>query len=54
MLVGHRWQTPQHVAQISERVFAVALTRDDERVDDRGALAGFGMADEEPVLLPDC
>ena len=29
---------------------AVALATDDERVDDRGAIAGGGVADEEPVF----
>ena len=28
------------------------LAGDDDRVDDGGALAGVGVADEEPVLLP--
>ncbi len=31
----------------------MALAGNDERVEDRGALAGIGVADEEPVLLPD-
>ena len=26
---------------------------DDDRVEDGGALAGVGMADEQPVLLPE-
>lgn len=31
----------------------MAFARDDERVEDSGALAGIGMADEEPVFLAD-
>ena len=40
VMVGGR-QATQHVAWIGEWILVVALTRDDERVD------------EEPVLLPD-
>ena len=32
-------------------VDAVALAGDGQGVDDRGALAGLGAADEEPVFL---
>ena len=32
------------------RIVAVALAGDDEGVDDRSAVAGVGMADEEPVF----
>lgn len=53
MLVGHRGQAREHIAQISERILAVPLARDDERVDDRRALARVGMADKQPVLLAD-
>ena len=31
----------------------MALTRDDDGVNDRGALASIGMTNEEPVLFPD-
>ena len=51
VLIGHRGEPGEDVAQIGERIFAVPLTRDDDRVDDRRALAGVGVADEEEVLL---
>lgn len=31
----------------------MALTGDDQRLEDRGALTGFRVPDEQPVLLPD-
>ena len=51
VLVGHRRQAGEHVAQVSRWLDAAALARDDDRVDDRGTLAGIRMTDEEPVLL---
>jgi hypothetical protein len=53
VLIGHLGQASQHVTQIRQRVFAVALAGDDNRVNDRTALAGVGMANEQPVLLSD-
>src|ERR1039458_2950404 len=53
VLGGHRRQTPEDVAQVRQRFDAAALAGDDDRVDDRGALAGIGVADEEPVFLSD-
>ena len=51
--IAHAGQTREDVPQVGERVFAVALTRDDDRVEDGGALSGVGMADEQPVFLAD-
>jgi hypothetical protein len=31
----------------------VTLARDDEQVDDRGALAGIRVTDKQPIFLPD-
>ena len=53
VLVGHAWQPGEDVAQVGERVLAVALAGDDQRVEYGGALAGVGVADEQPVLLAD-
>lgn len=53
VLVGHGRQAGEDVAQISERFDAVAQARDDDRVEDGAALAGVGMADEQPVLPAD-
>lgn len=53
VLVGHRGQAPEHITKVLEGVLAVALTGDDEGVDDRGALSRLGMADEEPVFPPE-
>ena len=52
VLVAHRGEAGEHVFHVGVRVFAVALTGDDDRVDDGRSLAGIGVADEEPVLLP--
>ena len=51
VLVGHRRQEGEGVAQVGERFFAVAQARDDHRVEDGAALSGVGMADEQPVFL---
>ncbi len=51
--IVHARQTREDVPQVGERVFAVALTRDDDRVEDGGALSGVGMADEQRVFLAD-
>jgi hypothetical protein len=53
VLVGHAGQPGQEVAQVGERVFAVALAGDDQRVEDGRALAGVGMPDKQPVLFAD-
>ena len=53
ILVGHRRQLREDIAQILEGVFSMAYrsTREDDRVDDGRPLAGVGMAHEEPVLV---
>ncbi len=51
--IGHFRQASEDVAEVSKRILAVAAARDDERVDDRGALSGVGMTNEEPVLFAD-
>lgn len=51
--IGHARQPREQIFQVSERVLAVPLARDDQRVQDRRTLAGFGVADEQPVLLAD-
>ena len=49
-MIGHSRQPGEHVLQISMRIVVVALAGDDQRVDDRSAVASIGMTDEEPVL----
>ena len=51
VLVGHPRQAREDVFEIRERVLLMALARHDERVEDRGALAGLRMTNEEPVFL---
>jgi hypothetical protein len=50
VLIAHRGE---HVAQIRERILAMALTGYDDRVNNGRALAGAGVADEQPVLFAD-
>ena len=50
VLIGHGREAREHVAQVSERTFAMATARVDERVEDRRALARLGMPDEQPVF----
>ena len=52
-MVGHLRQAREDIAQVLERIFPVALTRDDDGVDDGRALAGVGVPHEEPVLFSD-
>jgi len=52
-LIGHPRQAGEHVAQVGERVFAVPLARDNDRENDRRALAGVGVPDKQPVLFFD-
>jgi hypothetical protein len=47
----HLRQASQDVAQVCEGIDPSALTGDDDRVDDRRALAGVGMADKKPILF---
>ena len=51
VLIGECRQPREDIAHISEGIMAVALAGDDDRVNDSGALAGIGMANEEPVLF---
>src|SRR5581483_8639546 len=53
ILVGHSRETHEDVFQIGEWVFAVSLTRHDQGVKDRRALAGVGVADKQAILFPD-
>ena len=49
--VGHPRQASEDVLHIGQRVFAVTLARDNQRVEDGGALAGIGVPDKQPVLF---
>ena len=51
VLVGHPGQPGKDVLQVRQGVFPVAFAGYDERVQDRRALPGFGMADKKPVLF---
>jgi len=51
VLVGHAGQAGEHVPHVGQRVDAAALARHDDRVDDRGAVAGVGVTDEQKILL---
>jgi len=50
---GSCGETGEDVAQVAERFLAMALTRNDHRIEDGRSLAGVGMANEEPVFLAD-
>lgn len=41
------------IADVVEWIYGAALARDNNRVDDRGAIARVGVADEEEVFLSD-
>ena len=49
---GHLRQAREHVAQVGLWVDAAAAAALDEGVEDGSAMAGLGLADEQPVLLP--
>ena len=51
--VGHVRQSCEDVAKISERIQPASAAVFDDGINDGAALAGFGLADEEPVLLAD-
>ena len=51
VLVRHPGQSGQDVLQVRQGVLPVAFAGDDERVQDRRALPGVGVADKKPVLL---
>ena len=52
-MIGQGREAPEDVGEVRQGVLAVALAGDEQRVEDGRALAGAGMADEEPVLLAD-
>src|ERR1700677_1321818 len=49
VLVRHPGQPGEDVLQVRQGVLAAAFAGDDERVQDRRALPGVGVADKEPV-----
>jgi hypothetical protein len=51
--VGHIGQTGEDFTQVSVRIEAAPAATFDDRADNRAALAGLGVADEQPVLLAD-
>lgn len=51
MLGGHLWQAREDGAQVGVGIEAAPPAAFDDGVDDGAALAGFGVADEEPVFL---
>ncbi len=50
VLIGRRGQAGEDIAQVRERILAVALAGYEQRVDDGDARTGVGMAYEERVL----
>src|ERR1043165_1257975 len=50
---GHARQLCEDITEVKVRIDTVALAGDDDGVDDRRALSGVGVADEEPVFLSD-
>ena len=53
ILVCHARQPGEQVFQESQGILAMTLTGHDQGVEDRGALAGVGVTDKQPVLLSD-
>ena len=49
--VGHEWQPGEQVAQVGVRIDAARAATLDDGVEDGAALAGIGIAEEEPVFL---
>src|ERR1017187_1062567 len=54
VLGRHLGQTAEDVTEVNQGIDAAALTGYHDRVDDRGALPGVGVAHEEPIFLPYC
>ena len=50
--VRHRWQTRQHILQVSVRIEPSPPATLSDRVHDGTAFPGFGFAKEQPVFLP--
>jgi hypothetical protein len=46
VLICHRREPSEHVFEVSQRILAVPLAGDDQRVQDCGTLAGLGMRPE--------
>ena len=51
-MIVHARQARQNVAQLSVGIQASASAAFDERIEDGSPVSGFGLAYEEPVLLP--
>ena len=51
VLIGQRGESAEHIGEIRVRVDAVALAGADQGVEHGGAVAGFGVPDEEPIFL---
>ena len=51
--VGHSRQAGEDVPHIGQRVFTVTLARDNQRVEDGGALAVAGVPHKQLVLFSD-
>ena len=49
--VGHEWEPCEHIAQVGVRIDAAGAATLDDGVEDGAALAGIGIAEEEPVFL---
>jgi hypothetical protein len=49
--VGHRGKPGEHVAQVGVGIDATAAATLDNGVEDGTALAGIGIAQEQPVLF---
>ena len=49
--VGHRGKPGEHVAQVGVGIDAAAAATLDNGVKDGAALAGIGIAEEQPVLF---
>jgi len=51
---GHPRQTGEDVAEVGQGIDPAALAGHDDGVHDRCAVAGVGVADEEPVFFVMC
>ena len=51
--VGHRCEPGEHVVQVGVRIDSAGAATLDDGVEDGAALAGIGIAEEEPVLFPE-
>ena len=53
MAVGRARQSAKDVAQVLVRIDVVPPARFDDGVDDRAAMTGVRLAEEQPILLAD-